>query len=192
MHLLKKLFNKKYKMKKYIITLILCLYLFPSLASANTTGYAWSESVGWFDFSPAVVSNTDLTGYAYNDNTGWLVLSNITNNNGTLEGYAWSESVGWFDFSNVYIEDNQLKGYAYNDNTGFLNFTDGTVTTTWSTPTPQQPRRRSGSIPDEDIVNSIIIKTDQTREQLEQTLRSLLVQLITILQAQLEQLQANN
>jgi hypothetical protein len=164
----------------------LYILILPVVVSANTTGYAWSESVGYFDFSNTVVTNSNLTGYAYNDNTGWLVLDGVLNNNGTLSGYAWSESLGYFDFSNVYIEDNQLQGYAYNDNTGWLNFTDTTVSTTWAPATPQPTRRSvsSGSIPQKPTI-------EPTREQLEVTLRSLLIQLLTILQAQLAQLQAN-
>jgi hypothetical protein len=119
-------------MKKYLLIFLLCFVATPALA-ANTTGYAWSESVGWFDFSPAAVSDTTLSGNAYNDNTGWLVLDGIINTNGTLSGYAWSESVGYFDFSDVTVSNGTFKGYAYNDNTGWLSFEIGTnVTTTWT------------------------------------------------------------
>jgi hypothetical protein len=137
-------------MKKTILIVIL-FFGITSIASANTTGYAWSESVGWFDFSNVIITDTNLTGYAYNDNTGWLSFSdgtNVVNTNGNLSGYAWSESVGWFDFSNVIVENGALSGYAYNDNTGWLSFSDGTnVTTTWAPPenTPA-PRRITGSI----------------------------------------------
>lgn len=116
---------------------MLCFVATPALA-ANTSGYAWSESIGWFDFSPATVSNTTLTGNAYNDNTGWLVLDGITNTNGTLSGYAWSESVGYFDFSNVRIINGAFSGYAYNDNTGWLSFEDkSSVNTTWTIAVPE-------------------------------------------------------
>jgi hypothetical protein len=103
--------------------------------AANTTGNAWSESLGWFDFSNATVSDSGLSGYAYNDNTGWLVLDDVSNSSGTLSGYAWSESVGYFSFDNVSIStsDGSFSGYAYNDNTGWLSFEDDTnVTTTWT------------------------------------------------------------
>lgn len=112
----------------------------PSLA-ANTTGYAWSESVGWFDFSNVTVTNTTVTGHGYNDNTGWLVLDGVTNTNGTLSGYAWSESVGYFNFASTTIQNGVFKGYAYNDNTGWLSFETGTsVATSWApaVPTPTQ------------------------------------------------------
>jgi hypothetical protein len=111
---------------------LLCFVATPAFAS-NTTGYAWSESLGWFDFTNVTISDTQVTGNAYNDNTGWLVLNGITNTNGTLSGYAWSESVGYFDFSDVAITNGAFSGYAYNDNTGWLSFETGTnVTTTWA------------------------------------------------------------
>lgn len=116
------------------LALVIVLFLsgaVPAFA-ANTTGHAWSESVGWFDFSGATVSDSALSGHAYNDNTGWLVLSGVTNTDGQLGGYAWSESVGYFDFSGVTIESGDFGGYAYNDNTGWLSFESGTnVSTTW-------------------------------------------------------------
>ncbi len=133
-------------MKKLLLTL--ALFLIATPAYANTTGYAWSESFGWFDFSLAVVSDTALTGHAYNDNTGWIVLQGVTNTNGTLSGYAWSESVGYFDFSDVIITSGAFGGYAYNDNTGWLSFETGTtVTTTWAPPVdaPAPEPRRSSS-----------------------------------------------
>lgn len=132
-------------MKKYLLSAFLFLIL-ATPALANTQGYAWSESLGWFDFSQVVVSDTALTGYAYNDNTGWLVLDGVTNTDGTLSGYAWSESTGYVDFSEVIISGGTFSGYAYNDNTGWLSFEDGTtVTTTWAPATPTSEPARSSS-----------------------------------------------
>lgn len=120
--------------------------VFPTLSfAANVSGYAWSESLGWFDFSRATISNTSVTGYAYNDNTGWLVLEGVTNTNGTLSGSAWSESVGYFNFSQVTIQNGRLRGQAYNDNTGWLSFeTSSDVTTTWSPPSSTVSTGNSG------------------------------------------------
>ena len=116
----------------------------PTLA-ANATGYAWSESVGWFDFTNVTVTNTTVTGHAYNDNTGWLVMSGVTNTNGTLSGYAWSESVGYFNFASTTIQNGAFKGYAYNDNTGWLSFETGTtVTTSWTPPVVPAPTTTAG------------------------------------------------
>ncbi len=133
-------------MKKYILSLFLfCLIITPVFA-ANTSGNAWSESAGWFNFSNATISDTSVTGYAYNDNTGWLVLDGITNTNGTLSGYAWSESLGYFDFSDVIITNGTFSGYAYNDNTGWLSFESPTnVTTTWTPPDNTPPPTRSST-----------------------------------------------
>lgn len=119
-------------MKKYLLTIpVFLLFATPAFA-ANTAGHAWSESVGWFDFSNVTVSNSNITGYAYNDNTGWLVMDGVINEKGNIIGHAWSESVGYFDFNDVAIIDGDFKGYAYNDNTGFLSFENGTnVHTTW-------------------------------------------------------------
>jgi hypothetical protein len=64
-------------MKKTLIILAL-FFGITSIASANTQGYAWSESVGWFDFSNVVITDTEVLGYAYNDNTGWLNFTNGT------------------------------------------------------------------------------------------------------------------
>jgi len=127
-------------MKKYLIIMAL-LFVASPVYAANTEGHAWSESLGWFDFSNVTVDDADLSGYAYNDNAGWLVLDEISNDAGDLSGYAWSESVGYFDFNNVSIDDNSFSGYAYNDNTGWLSFEDGTnVTTDWE----HRVRRSSG------------------------------------------------
>jgi len=121
------------RLMKKLLFILTFLLSTSSVYAANTTGYAWSESVGWFDFSNATITDTTVTGYAYNDNTGWLVLDGVTNDGtGILNGYAWSESVGYFDFYGVTITNGTFEGYAYNDNTGWLSFDDGTaVTTTW-------------------------------------------------------------
>jgi hypothetical protein len=119
-------------MKKYII--IAALVISSPLLAATTTGSAWSESLGWFNFGNVQVNDATLTGTAYNDNTGFLVMDGVTNTNGTLSGFAWSESSGWFDFSHVIVNttNGTLSGDAYNDNTGFLSFDTGTnVTTAW-------------------------------------------------------------
>lgn len=132
-------------MKKHLWIFALSLtfsILFPaSVAAANTQGYAWSESVGWFDFSNVNVGNTAITGHAYNDNTGWLVLEGVTNTSGSLGGYAWSESVGYIAFTGVRIINGVFQGQAYNDNIGWLSFgTSTTVTTSWIVPTtPSMP-----------------------------------------------------
>jgi hypothetical protein len=41
----------------------------------NLSGYAWSESVGYIDFSDVTISNNQFQGYAYNDNIGFISLN---------------------------------------------------------------------------------------------------------------------
>jgi hypothetical protein len=116
--------------KRYVIIALLFL-LSPLGVNANSSGYAWSESVGYFDFNNVVVSDSALSGNAYNDNTGYLVMDGVTQNgSGVLSGYAWSESVGYFDFNDVTISSGSFSGNSYNDNTGYL-IMDG-VSTTWA------------------------------------------------------------
>ncbi len=50
-------------------------------ANKPVTGYAWSENIGWIDFSPAV--------------HGGVYIDSVT---GNMTGYAWSENIGWIDF----------------------------------------------------------------------------------------------
>jgi hypothetical protein len=42
------------------------------------SGYAWSESLGYFDFSDVTISNGSFDGYAYNDNSGFLNMDAVT------------------------------------------------------------------------------------------------------------------
>ena len=140
----------KNKNKNKFFLLALSLLFFAStlsFAHAATTGYAWSESSGYFDFSGVTVTDSVFSGNAYNDNTGFLVMSGVSNDGaGILSGYAWSESLGYFDFSDVTISNGSFDGYAYNDNSGFLNM--DAVTTTWAPAVPggdDTPRRRGSS-----------------------------------------------
>ena len=52
----------------------------------NTSGYAWSENIGWISFN-----NTTGGGSNYG--------VNIDSNTGDLSGYAWSENIGWISFN---------------------------------------------------------------------------------------------
>jgi len=143
---------------KYKFVALLIIFS-PSLANAAT--YAWSESVGYFDFTNVVVSDNSLSGYAYNDNTGFLNMTGVSNDgNGDLSGYAWSESVGYFNFANVSIASKLFNGSAYNDNTGFLNMSG--VTTAWA-PTS----RFSGS----SIPKRVVKLESQNRTEEAQNLR---------------------
>ncbi len=93
--------------------------------------------LGLFYFSPAGVaqtSGTNLSGYAWSDNIGWIDFSITANNpngvsidgSGYLTGYAWSDNIGWIKFGglssfpsgpgtasqNAQIASNKLIGWA--------------------------------------------------------------------------------
>ncbi len=133
------------KFKLFLVVFSLALFVSSvSFADAATTGYAWSESSGYFDFGGVTVADSALSGNAYNDNTGFLVMSGVSNDGtGILSGYAWSESLGYFDFNDVTISNSSFDGYAYNDNAGFLNM--DAVTTTWAPAVPEVDDNRSRS-----------------------------------------------
>jgi hypothetical protein len=131
-------------MQKIILTALAFMFIATPTFAANVSGFAWSESVGWFDFSNATLGDDSLIGYAFNDNTGWLALEGVTNTDGAFGGYAWSESVGYFDFSNASFSDGNFMGYAYNDNTGWLSFENGTVTSTYAPVVASTSRSSSG------------------------------------------------
>jgi len=52
----------------------------------NTSGYAWSENIGWISFN-------NITGGGSNYGV------NIDPSTGDLSGYAWSEHIGWISFN---------------------------------------------------------------------------------------------
>ena len=112
-------------------------------ASSNTSGYVWSDTLGWINFGctncNVTVTNSVITGYAWSDNYGWINLapttSGVTNTTaGSLGGYAFGEDVGWIHFSGVTIGcTGHFTGTATGDNVGTLNFscTNCNVVTTW-------------------------------------------------------------
>lgn len=89
----------------------------------SISGYAWSENVGWIDFSGASRLGDNIVGSAtiksiadaagIGNSGGWLgrvSLSGVAQDNSpygvsinpsnnTLSGYAWSDELGWLDFS---------------------------------------------------------------------------------------------
>jgi len=131
--------------------ILFAIFVTPTITHAATSGYAWSENVGWIDFSgtagAVTVTDSTLSGYAYGENIGWIVLTGVTNSGGTLSGYAWGENVGWIDFAptagGVVINTSTgvFSGYAYGENIGWINFDTGAiaVTTSWRPPTVTLP-----------------------------------------------------
>ncbi len=99
----------------------------------TTNKYAWSEKVGWINFSTSGgnvhITDTTLTGYAWSEHTGWINLnpsgSNFVANNGegVLSGYAWGEGIGYIDFGAVTIDaSGYFHGYASTTAAGRISF----------------------------------------------------------------------
>ncbi|HHE76463.1 MAG TPA: hypothetical protein ENL27_00525 [Candidatus Parcubacteria bacterium] len=82
-------------MKKFFFILIFSLFAVGvlNIGSAfasdtnNTSGYAWSENIGWISFN----SESDGSSVDYG--------VNIDPTTGYLSGYAWSENIGWISFN---------------------------------------------------------------------------------------------
>lgn len=83
-------------------------------ANGDFTGYAWSDSFGWFEFAPAgytpVRFDNDIDptvyGWAWNDAIGWISMAFTGYGidygvdvlpDGRVTGYAWSE-IGWIQY----------------------------------------------------------------------------------------------
>ncbi|MFH1780667.1 MAG: hypothetical protein ABH841_01550 [Candidatus Nealsonbacteria bacterium] len=65
-------------------------------SNENISGYAWSENIGWINFS----------GSNYGVNI---------NSDGVFSGYAWSENIGWIDFgqgTQVDLDTGEVSGWA--------------------------------------------------------------------------------
>ncbi len=101
-------------MKKNNIFLFIFLFVFFLMtgigvqvqASGNTTGYAWSENIGWISFNSINCDSnedgtTDTGNYPQcpigSSITDYGV--NIDPTTGDLSGYAWSENIGWISFN---------------------------------------------------------------------------------------------
>ncbi|MFH1966620.1 MAG: hypothetical protein ABII95_02030 [Patescibacteria group bacterium] len=56
-------------------------------SSKNTSGYAWSENIGWVSFN----NSSDGSSINYGVN-----IDSVT---GNLSGHAWSENIGWVSFN---------------------------------------------------------------------------------------------
>lgn len=89
----------------------------------ETHKYAWSNNVGYINFSDVIVEDTALSGYAWSKTHGWIKFDplngGVLNNwSGQLSGYAWGESLGWIDFDGVVIDT--LTGRFWGTATGTL------------------------------------------------------------------------
>ena len=112
--------------------------------------YAWSENIGWINFSSldqsAYYKKTFMTGYVWSENVGWILLSandngpfeNTTVNNwgvnidikNQLSGFAWSENSGWISFASeehIVTFDpitGTFQGYAWCENFGYISLSN--------------------------------------------------------------------
>src|SRR3972149_2741948 len=73
-------------------------------SSQNTSGFAWSQNVGWFSFNSKNCDTDDdgqSEGGAGCPPAGTNMASygvNIDPITGILSGFAWSENIGWISF----------------------------------------------------------------------------------------------
>ena len=142
-----------------LFMLVCALFVYPSFVRATTgsilSGHssAWSNNIGWVNFSQTTVTDSSLTGYAWSQNNGWINMaptqSGVVNDgSGNLSGYAWGESVGWINFSGVSIDTNgNFSGTASGSLIGTLTFecTYCDVQTDWRVRTEEEtPPQASG------------------------------------------------
>jgi hypothetical protein len=111
-----------------------------SAGNAALNSYAWSENIGWINFSPdegpgVMVGSSIVTGFAWAENIGWINLSptfgGVKNDGaGRLSGFAWGENIGWINFAPTGggVTYNSLtgrfSGFAWGENIGWLSFAD--------------------------------------------------------------------
>lgn len=109
--------------------------LFPSASFAasgtvlDTHPYAWSDYVGYINFSGVVVSDSALTGFAWSENKGFISLDPtqggvFNDGTGNLSGSAWGEQLGWIDFGSVSINGStgEFSGTATGTLVGTITF----------------------------------------------------------------------
>ena len=111
--------------------------------------YAWSNNVGYVNFSNVIVTSATLSGYAWSTNKGYINLAPasqggvINNGSGKLSGSAWGEQLGWIDFSHVTISaQGKFSGTATGPIIGTLTFDCPTfcnVVTNWRPATTTLP-----------------------------------------------------
>lgn len=83
-------------------------------SNGDFSGYAWSDTFGWFEFAPSGYApvhhdpdlNPSVSGWAWNDSLGWISLAFTgfdveygvdVEADGRITGYAWSE-IGWIQY----------------------------------------------------------------------------------------------
>ncbi|MBF0449643.1 MAG: tandem-95 repeat protein [Candidatus Magnetomorum sp.] len=154
-------------MKRLILTITVFMAILGQLSMANAGNihpsekYAWSETIGWLNFSArddssAQFMDTFMTGYVWAENIGWISLSandngpfensslynwgvNVNPNN-ELSGFAWSENAGWISLAS---DDHQVtfdpvtgtfSGYAWGETIGYIHLSNADKGYAVSTP----------------------------------------------------------
>ena len=107
--------NKKLKILLIIITLFASAGLALASNIGNSSGYAWSELLGWIKLGGGsgpdygiTVGEAAVNGYAWSEKTGWINFDDSGSNYGVthdgagnLSGYAWSEKLGYISFDDA-------------------------------------------------------------------------------------------
>ncbi len=103
-----------------------------TITTGGNTGFAWSTSVGWINFSIANgnvhITDAGMAGNVWSTLRGWVNLAPSNGGitvaaDGTLSGYAWGSSLGWINFSGVSINSSgKFVGQATGTLVGTLTF----------------------------------------------------------------------
>ncbi len=59
------------------ISIFLCTATAAFAATANLSGSAWAENIGWITFNNTTIEDTHLSGSAYSDTSGWIDLNTV-------------------------------------------------------------------------------------------------------------------
>ncbi|MEF3691680.1 MAG: LamG domain-containing protein [Candidatus Moraniibacteriota bacterium] len=142
-------------MHKFFITIL--IFIIPLIVfadnSGNSTGFVWSEKIGWIHFSGEdagidygiKISSDQISGYVWSEKTGWISLNClndlscnsqpygvVSDGEGNMSGYAWSEKGGWINFNGTGAveyqtqidSDGNMTGYAWSEKVGWINSDD--------------------------------------------------------------------
>ena len=104
--------------------------------TGNTTGYAWSERVGWIRFDGAgssqdygvTIGDTVVSGYAWSENAGWISMAStsascVQPGGGCESGYAYNVAVT----TDCSVGSKCLSGYAWGQGVGWISFATSTT-----------------------------------------------------------------
>lgn len=104
--------------------------LVQAAGSGNTSGFAWSENLGWISLN---CDHTSL-GLPLGDDTCADVSYGVLVEDAELSGFAWGEQTGWISLNcsndascgtvdyKVTNDNGVLSGYAWGENTGWIDF----------------------------------------------------------------------